>query len=223
MKRKMLIVSGIVLLFPLIAAAQNTPSPAAEPGWNSKPKFEIIASAGLGHPFRFGDKGFGNHFNFGAGGEVSVWRGLRVGGEINKTFGLSPKQAECGAILAGPGQEPLPCTGTARSGLSSLTGGSITAACFFGEGRIQPYVVGGVSILRGTQHSYMAMVHSDHVEYREREWSSTGSGLTAGAGLRASINRNLSIRPEVRFSDGTLRSSLNLSQWRLSVGIAYGW
>ncbi len=223
MKTNMLIVSGIVLLFPLIAAAQSTPSEDAEPGWNARPRFEIIASVGLGHPFRFEDKGFGNHLNFGVGGEVSIWRGLRVGGEINTTFGLSPSPVECGSILAGPGQEPLPCTGTARNGLSSLTGGSITAAYFFGEGRVQPYVIGGLSILSATQHTSMAIVHRDHVEYSEREWSSTGMGPTMGAGLRASINRHLSIRPEVRFSDGSLRSGLNLSQWRLSVGVACGW
>lgn len=223
MNTNMLIVSGIVLLFPLIAEAQNTPSQPAEPDWNARPRFEIIASAGLGHPFRFEDKGFGNHFNFGAGGEVSVWRGLRVGGEINRTFGLSPGPVSCGSILAGPGQEPLPCTGTARNGLSSLTGGSITAAYFFGKGRVQPYIIGGLSVLSATQHTSMAMVYRDHVVYSERESSSTGIGPTVGAGVRASINRHFSIRPEVRFSDGTSLSSLNLSQWRLSVGVAYGW
>ena len=60
MKTNMLGALGLMLLFPLIAATQSTPSQDAEPGWNTRSKFEIIASAGLGHPFRFEDKGFGN-------------------------------------------------------------------------------------------------------------------------------------------------------------------
>lgn len=223
MKINILAVLGVGLLLPILAAAQSTSSKDAEPGWTARPRFEIIASAGLGHPFRFADKGFGNHFNFGVGAEVTIWRGLRIGGEINRTFGLSATPVECGAILAGPGQEPLPCVGTARNGLGSLTGGSITGAYFFGEERVQPYVLGGLSIMSGTQYTSMSIVHGDYVEFREREWSSTGIGLTVGAGLRASINKHFSIRPEVRFSDGTAVSSLNMSQWRLSVGVAYGW
>lgn len=223
MKTNMLITWGFVLLFPLLAAAQDVPSQGSEPAWNARPRFEIIASAGLGHPFRFEDKGLGNHFNFGVGAEVSVWRGLRIGGEMNRTFGLSASPAKCGVVSAGPGHEPYPCVGTARNGLGSLTAGSITAAYFFGEGKVQPYVLGGISVMSATQYTSMSMVHGDYVELREREWSSTGIGPTVGVGLRASINKRFSLRPEVRFSDGTSLSGLNLSQWRLSVGVAYGW
>jgi hypothetical protein len=52
--------------------------------------------------------------------------------------------------------------------------------------------------------------------------SFTGIGPTFGAGLRASIARLLPIRPEVRFSDDTSVPDLYLSQWRVSVGAAYG-
>jgi opacity protein-like surface antigen len=222
MKTNILVALCVAFLFPSLAAAQSTMSQDSENSWTARPGFEIIASVAMAHPFRFGDRGFGNHLNFGMGAEVSVWRGLRIGGEMNRTFGLSPSPVECGAIFAGPDQ-PLPCIGTARSGLGSATAGSITAAYFFGEGRVQPYLLGGVSIMNAKQHTSISIVHKDYVEFRENAWSSTGIGPTFGAGLRASINRYLSIRPEVRFSDGTSLSSLNLSQWRISVGAAYGW
>ncbi len=222
MKINMLVSLCVALLFPSLAAAQETLSQNSDHVWTARPKFEVIAGVAMAHPFRFEDQGFGNHFNFGVGVEVSVWRGLRIGGEMNRTFGLSPSPVKCGAVLADSGQ-PLPCVGTARNGLSSATAGSVTAAYFFGEEKIQPYVLGGISILNGKEHTSVSIVHKDYVELMENAWSSTGIGPTLGAGLRASINKHLSIRPEVRFSDGTSLSSLNLSQWRISVSVAYGW
>ena len=222
MNTNILFVLFCVLLIAPVVAAQGTTSKDYGTAWNAYPKIEIHASLAMAHPFRFEDRGFGNHLNFGAGAEVSVWRGLRIGGEINRTFGLSPKPAECGAILDRTGQ-PLPCIGSARNGLSSATAGSITAAYYFGKKRVQPYLIGGISFMNAKQHSAAFAVHKGYVEIDETSNSSTGMGPTFGAGLRVSISRRLSIRPEVRFSDGTCMSSLNLSQWRISVGAAYGW
>jgi opacity protein-like surface antigen len=208
------------LLFSTFAAAQE--SREREPSWNARPKFEIVASVAMGHVFRFPGHGFGNHLNFGVGVDMPVWRKLRIGAEINRTFGLSPTPVKCGSILTSSGQ-PMPCVGFAREGVSSTTAGSFTAAYFFGEGRVQPYLVGGLSILSGREFRSTSMVRQDVVELSEHELSSTGIGLTAGVGLRGSISRHFSIRPEIRFSDGTALSSLNLSQWRISLGAAYGW
>jgi opacity protein-like surface antigen len=214
-------VIGAALLFPMFAVAQGTQRDS-NTTWTSRPHFEIVASVAVGHVFRFEDQGFGNHFNFGVGAEVPVWRKLRIGGEINKTFGFSPSSVKCGSILISPDQ-PYPCVGAARQGVRSATAGSITASYFFGEGRIQPYLLGGISIIRASEYQATSIVHQDFVEFRENELRSTGIGPAFGAGLRASLNRHLSIRPEIRFSDGTAISSLNLSQWRISLGAAYAW
>jgi opacity protein-like surface antigen len=216
MKTK-LAVSILAVLVPGLAAAQS-----AEPSADVKPKSEIIAGVALAHVFRFEDQGFGNHFNFGIGMDMPLWRKLRIGAEINRTFGFSPSPVKCGSILFSPGY-PMPCTGSAREGVTSATAGSITAAWFFGKGRIQPYLLGGLSILNASEYRSASIVHVDHVEFTESEIHSTGIGPTLGAGLRASINRHFSIRPEIRFSDGTAYSRLNLSQWRLSIGAAYSW
>jgi opacity protein-like surface antigen len=220
--KELTIVLFAALLIFGFAMARNAQSQDRNSPDNNPPKFEVIASVAIGHVFRFEDQGFGNHFNFGAGIEVPLWRNLRIGAEINRTFGLSPTMARCGAILSGP-EEPLPCVGTAQHGLGSATAGSLTAAYFFGAGRTQPYIVGGVSVLSATEFGVTSIVHPDYVEFVESKSHSMGIGPTLGAGLRVSINRHFSVRPEIRFSDGTALSSLNLSQWRLSVGAAYAW
>jgi opacity protein-like surface antigen len=219
--RKFAILSAALLLSSL-AAARSAQSQGNERSWTAKPKFEIVASGALGYVFRFDDQGFGYHPNFGVGIEVPIWQRLRIGAEINRTFGFEPTPVKCGSILFAPGQ-PMPCVGSAREGVSSATAGSFTAAYFFGEGRVQPYLVGGISILSAKEFRATSIVHPDFVEFSENEISSTGIGPTFGGGLRVSINRHLSIRPEIRFADGTAQSALNLSQWRLSIGAAYGW
>jgi opacity protein-like surface antigen len=223
MNKGNLMALSVALFFPALAAAQVASQQNPELKWIARPKFEIVASIAMGHVFRFDDQGFGNHTNFGAGVEVPVWRKLRIGAEVNRTFGLSPSLAKCGGILDSQ-RQPLPCVGTARQGVSGeATAASLTASYFFGEGRIQPYLVGGLSILRASEYRSSSLVRQGFVEFREDKLSSTGIGPTLGVGLRASIGRHLSIRPEARFSDGTALSSLNLSQWRISVGVAYGW
>jgi opacity protein-like surface antigen len=222
MNKGNLIALSVGLFFPALAAAQVASQQNPDLKWMARPKFEIVASVAMGHVFRFEDQGFGNHPNFGAAVELPVWRKLRFGVEMNRTFGLSPSTAKCGGILDSQ-RQPLPCVGTARKGVSEATAASFTASYFFGEGRIQPYLVGGLSILRAGEYRSSSIVHQGFVEFSESKLSSTGIGPTLGAGLRASISRHLSIRPEIRFSDGTALSYLNLSQWRISAGVAYGW
>ena len=217
-----LIALGMVLLFPAFAAAQSTPPENHKQSWNARPKLEITASVAAARVFRFLGSNFGTHPNFGVGVEIPVWNKLRLGAEINRTFALIPDPARCGFILNSSGQ-PLPCIGTARSGVSSTTAGSFTGAYFFGEGRMQPYLIGGMSVISAKMLGATHVVHNDYVEILENEVRSTGVGMTFGAGLRAPVNRHISIRPEIRFSDGTALSCLNLSQWRLSIGVAYGW
>jgi hypothetical protein len=147
MYRERLCVFAAAILMPFIAVAREEAQEPSQAGSNPKPKIEIVAGIAVGHPFRFDDQGFGNGVNFGAGVEIPAWRGLRFGAEMNRTFGLSPSPAPCWGISLGPGQPPLPCVGTAHYGVSAATAASFAAAYFFGHGRVQPYIVGGLSML----------------------------------------------------------------------------
>jgi opacity protein-like surface antigen len=221
MNGKQLLALFVLILIPAPATSQSaTPQ---EPVWKSRPKVEIIASVAVAHVFRFEDRGYGTKVNAGAGIEVPIWRGLRAGAEVNTTFGLSPGVVACGGIYPSPGQPAYPCTGFARDGVGAATEASFTAGYFFGNHRLQPYVLGGVSLLRTEQYSAAYLVRSDHIELLETATNTTGVGMTLGAGLRIAVTRHLSIRPEFRYSDGTGLSNANLSQTRLSLGMGYSW
>jgi opacity protein-like surface antigen len=209
------------LLLPIYAATQSALAQGLEPARTVRP-LEIIASAAAAHVFRFDDQGFRNHLNFGVGVEAPVWRKLRLGAEINRTFGFSPGTVKCGAIGSAPNQ-PLPCAGSAREGVAAATAGSITATYLVGEERVQPYVLGGIGIVNAKMYTSSAIVRQNVVEFREIEATSTGIGPALGGGVRVSISRHIAIRPEIRFLNGIALSSLNLSQWRISIGAAYGW
>ena len=215
--RKMFLGFCAWLAFSSLAAGQT------KPAWTARPKVEIFGSVAVAHIFRAGDRGLGTKANAGAGVEVPIWRGLRAGAEVNRTCGLAPTPVKCGSIYPGPGQPAYPCTGSAREGVGAAMAASFTAAWFFGGGRSQPYVFGGLSILRTQQFTSVSIVRTDHVEFQEISSRDTGAGLTFGIGLRAPLTRRLSIRPEFRFSDGTAMSRANLSQVRFSVGLGYGW
>jgi hypothetical protein len=188
-----------------------------------RPKAEVFGSIAAGHVFRFDDRGYGNHFNFGAGANVAIWRGLRAGAEVNRTFGLDPTPAKCGSISNGPNLPPLPCVGSAREGVASATAASFTAEYLFGQGRVQPYLVGGLSIMLTEEFGSISIVKPNYVEFEEWSSKDTGIGPTFGAGLRIEANRRLSIRPELRVLDATALSRSNLSQLRVSLGVGYAW
>ena len=204
-------VFGAVFLASHAAFAQDTQQAKRQEAWITGVKVEIVGSLALGHIFRFEDRGFGDGANLGIGVELPVRRRLRFNAELNHTFGLKPDQVQCGAIAYVPG-EPLPCVGSARTGVSAATAASFTAAYYFGRGRVQPYVLGGISILWTRSVSSTQIVYPDRVEMSERSSNDTGAGLTLGAGLRAAITRRLSIRPEIRLSDGTALSSAKRHQ-----------
>ena len=207
----------VALLLPTVCAAQ-VPARPLEP-----PRVEVVGDVALGRVFRFEDRAFGNHLNLGAGVSVQVWRRLYAGAGIDRTLGLTPAPVRCGTISLGPGQAPLPCVGTAREGPSAVTVMSVTALYYFTAGRVQPFVTGGVSILSSTEFASLALVQQDVVRYSEMTLRDTGAGLALGGGLRIAVTPALSVRTEMRLATGAAMSRSNLSRFRLSTGVGYGW
>ncbi len=94
----------------------------------------------------------------------------------------------------------------------------------FSDSPIQPYVAGGLGILKadytevikggavlGSNEDYVSMVKADKML------------LNIGAGVKARLIRGLAIRPEIRFYDTTIGSGYNFGSIRLSVGVGYYW
>ncbi len=179
-------------------------------------RFEVFGNVANSYPFRFDDRGFGNHRNLGAGIGLHHRSGLGIQVEVSRTFGLTPTPVACGIV-------GIPCVGSAREGLSGMTTLSADAVYEFGQGRTRPYVIGGVGGLWSNGVSSMLTVGPDRAVFEEQKWRDTGTAFDAGVGLRIRCGRSLSIRPELRFYDATALSRANLSMVRASVGVAYHW
>src|SRR5512136_242835 len=89
-----------LFLIPSLAAGQTSDPGNEKPTETIRPRVEITASIAVGHPLRFEDRGYGNHPNIGLGVEIPIWRGLRAGAEINRSFGLTPDLVKCGSIYS---------------------------------------------------------------------------------------------------------------------------
>ncbi len=207
----------VAVLLPAVCPAQVPSQPVG------MARADVVASVALGRVFRVEDRAFGNHVNLGAGVNVRLWRRLYAGVDVDRTLGLTPAPISCGAISAGPGQAALPCVGSAHEGPSKVTVASVIALYYLAAGRVQPFVTGGISILRSEEVRSLAVVEQDVVRHTEFAVRDTGAGLTVGGGFRVVVTPALSVRTEVRLANGTAMAASNLSQFRLSTGVGYGW
>ena len=170
--------------------------------------------------FRFDDQTFGDRPNLAVG--VALWHRSRVGLalDVNRAFGLSPAAAACGVLIDGV---PAPCEGDAHDGVRAATVASLTALYRVGSGRVQPYVLAGIGVLRSRSVWSLSVVQGDRVVQTEQEQRDTGLGPDLGAGLRIAVTPRLSLSPEIRWLEGSARSALNLSVTRVSLRASYVW
>jgi len=100
----------------------------------------------------------------------------------------------------------------------------------FGTSKIQPYVMGGIGILKA---DYTRTGYSDwydggpdgehHEEYWTERVNASKMAINLGVGLKAAIRPNLSIRPELTLIDTTPGSGYNWGSLRVSLGVGYHW
>ena len=100
----------------------------------------------------------------------------------------------------------------------------------FGDSRIQPYVMGGIGILKAdyTRHGYSERYDGGpDGEYHEEYWTNrvkaSKMAINLGVGTKAAITDNLSIRPELNLIDTTPGSGYNWGYLSLSLGVGYHW
>ena len=93
-----------------------------------------------------------------------------------------------------------------------------------GSRRVQPYVMAGIGFMREKVVQGTGPIGGpDMLHQTEAEVSDTGFGPDLGAGLRLSLSRAMSINPEIRWLDASLRSRSNLAVTRVAVRTAYSW
>jgi opacity protein-like surface antigen len=199
-----------LLLVPQLAAAQ--PIAAWAP--------EVSVAAGNGHVFRYRDETYGDELNISGAFIMRHRRGLGFEIETNRTIGLAARQAPCGVFVNGA---PVACTGSAREGVLSASSVSFNVHYMFGGRRVQPYLLGGLGVLRTRAVSSLTTVRDGAATQTEDETTATGLGPDVGAGLRVPIGRHVSITPEIRWLEAASLSRHNLAVTRASVRAAYSW
>jgi hypothetical protein len=173
---------------------------------------------------------------FGTVGWGQFWHGddsLGSGIEISGGVGFRPFQGK----LRGLGFEVRVNQlqfDIQQSATHSTDGKALTllgnALYHFSDSKIQPYVMGGIGILKAdyTQQGYSEWYDGGpggeyHEEYWTERVNASKMAINLGVGLKAAIRSNLSIRPELTLIDTTPGSGYNWGSLRLSIGVGYHW
>jgi opacity protein-like surface antigen len=201
-------------LIPLLTMLSMIVVPVAAGAQSRSWTPELSLSAGLGHVFRWEDQTFGDRLNAGGGVAIAHRSGWAFEWHADNTFGLEPPQAPCGLVN-------VTCIGTAHDGLTKMTVMSINVRRYFGDGRLQPYLTGGLGVMWSRSLHSLTQVRGPIATVTETASSDRGFGPDLGAGLRIKLASSWSVEAEVRWLDAPWRSRQNLAVTRLLVGATY--
>jgi hypothetical protein len=155
------------------------------------PRLEVFAGVGSTGFSRYEDQGFGRH------GDVSVGAAIR----LHRAFAIQVERAWVSGLKSdSPGctREGGPCRATSES-ISGL---------LIGTGRIQPYLMGGMVLLR-----------SDTAYKRDDR----GAGPLVGIGVKVAITRNVYVQSSLWAGMAVWLSYSNFSTSRASIAAGYRW
>lgn len=175
--------------------------------WNYKR--EVYGSVGYGR-FYHGDNFWGGGLEIGAGAGIRPFSGALRG------VGLEVQLLRSGHFVR---------TSGAHSKEGTATSVAANGVYHFNNRRVQPFVFGGVGMLkadftlRGISEWIDAQGH--HLERTTERVDASKLAVGLGAGVKASIGRGFAIRPEVRFLDTTPGRGWNFGSIRFSIGVGY--
>ena len=201
MPRTRLLTLAIVVLGAHAAAAQDL-----RPG--------VFGAIGIANVSRAEDRSFGTELNAGAGGGIE-WTRLGLDVELHRTFGLTPRQVQCGVNV--------PCTGAAREGFLAATMLTGNVSYIFGHSRVRPYVTGSAGVLWTDGVNSVTVATPTAATISEITESDAGLVLGAGFGVDVPVTRTLSLRPEIRLYSSVALSRVNLGIVRAAVAMRYRW
>jgi len=191
-------------------AAMPSLSSAQSASWTP----EVSLSAGLGHVFRWEDETYGDRIAAGGGVAIAHRSGWAFEWHADRTFGLEAREAPCGLVN-------VMCVGVAHYGPTKMTVMSINVRRYFGDGRVQPYLTGGLGVMWSRSLHSVTQVLSRVATNTEFASSDRGFGPDLGAGLRFRVARSWSAEAEVRWLDAPWLSRQNLAVTRLLAGATY--
>jgi hypothetical protein len=202
--------TAIPLLTVLATAVVPAVAVAQSRSWTP----EITLSAGLGHVFRWEDQTFGDRFNAGAAVAMVHRSGWAFEWHADRTFGLEPRQTPCAFVN-------IACFGIAHEGPTKMTVMSLNVRRYFGDGRLQPYLSGGLGVMWSHSLHSQTHVRGPVAAILESASDDRGFGPDLGGGLRVRIARSWSVETDVRWLDAPWLSGENLAVTRLLVGATY--
>ena len=99
----------------------------------------------------------------------------------------------------------------------------------FSDSTFQPYVVGGIGVLKAdyTRKGYSEWYDLPEWEYHEEYWTrrtkASKMAINLGVGFKAALKPNLSIRSELTLIDTTPGAGYNWASLRVSLFVGYHW
>jgi hypothetical protein len=169
----------LAIVLSVFASGALVPAPAlAQTASTRGSTVELFVTVGIGKLWRFEGRSFGKGLNVGIGLAAKRENGVGVSVQIDRTFWLSR--------LRTPYRAPTVATAN--------------FLYFFGDRRVQPYLMAGMSAL-----------WSDEV----------GFGPNLGAGFRADAGDRWSVGPDIQWAEGAWLSRSNLSVTRFTVASGY--
>jgi opacity protein-like surface antigen len=172
-----------------LVAATGAPAEGIRP--------EIFGRAGVGRLSRVEDRSFGAKPWIGGGLGVK-FGSLGVEAEVSRMLGSTLDPATCGVISP-------PCVGSAREGMRSAGLAGANVLYYFGASPTQFFVTGGAGVLWSKEVTTVTQVGPAQATFGEAELTSTGFAWNVGAGVRIPLTARLSLKPEVRFYDASIR------------------
>ena len=172
----------------------------AQPTEPSAIEPEVSFLIGLGHVYRWDDQTFGDRLNLGGSVSIRHRSGFALELEADRTVNLP-----------------------ADSLVRSATITSVVVRYQFRSRRFQPYLLGGVGVLWSKYLSSEVTVVNGELELVQTELSEGGLGPDLGGGLQVLVAGPISINPEIRWLDASVRSMGNFGVLRLAIRTAYSW
>jgi hypothetical protein len=205
---------GRMTLVVLTFAAAKLPINAQEQ--SNVPKFEVTARLGLGGLKRFGDNYSDTGMTVGAGQVFRIHRRVGIGFDAERIMKLAPSAVPCGLAS---------CSGSAVEGVWSASHISFNVLYYIpGSGGATPFILGGIGMLQSRSARAVTFAGANEgLIVQQADETDRGVSLGVGGGVRIPIGRRLSLRPEIRVVDSTIRSRSNLSLIQTAVAFGYHW
>ena len=180
-------------------------------------RVELSGRVALGSLRIFGSNYSDSGTNLGAGIEFRAHRRFGIEFEVDRMMNVHPPSVPCGLNV--------PCVGAGVEGARSALHWSNNFLYYFPTSLgVEPYLLGGVGMLHS--RSARAATFAGATEARIVQLSDTGDrgvSIGFGGGLRIPLGDRLSLRPELRLYDSSLRSRSNLGLGQFGVGLGVRW